>query len=285
MKPKIHPAIWFDQNAAEAAKFYCSLFDDSGIINESPITVTFELSRYYLLGINGGPTYKPNPSVSLYVECDTEAEIDHKFQALSEGGMVMIPLDTYPWSARYAFFEDKFGVSWQLTLRETVGTAPKIMPSMLFVNEKNGKAEEAVNFYTSLFRQGKILERSYYGEGQGNTAGHVLFSRAVIDGFQFIAMDGPGDHGFDFSEGMSFLVSTKDQEETDYFWEKLTKNGGEESQCGWLKDKFGISWQIIPERFLELVSSGNAAQTKRILDAMMPMRKMIIKDLEAAARE
>ena len=283
MKPKIHPAIWFDQNGTEAAKFYCSLFDDSLIINESPVAVTFELNGYYLMGINGGPMFKPNPSISFYVECDSEKEIDEKYERLSADGMVMMALGAYPWAARYAFFQDKFGVSWQLSLRGEGNDHQKIMPSMLFVNEKNGRAEEAVKFYTSLFKEGKILEMSHYGAGQGNTEGNVLFSRSEIDGFQFIAMDGPGIHAFDFTEGMSFLVSTKDQEETDYFWEKFTADGGQESQCGWLKDKFGVSWQIVPERFMELISSGNAEQTQRVFAATMPMKKMIIADLEKAA--
>ena len=283
MKPKIHPAIWFDQNGTEAAKFYCSLFEDSLIINESPMAVTFELNGYYLMGINGGPMFKPNPSISFYVECDSVEELDQKFAALSEGGMVMMPVDTYPWSPRYAFFQDKYGVSWQLTLRGEGNNNPKIVPSLLFVNQKNGKAEEAVNLYTSLFQKGEILEMAHYGAGQGNAEGNVLFSRSEIDGFQFVAMDGPGEHTFDFTEGMSFLVSTKDQTETDYFWEKFTAVGGQESQCGWLKDKFGVSWQIVPERFMELISSGNPEQTKRVFAAIMPMKKLIIADLEKAA--
>ncbi len=284
MKPKIHPAIWFDQEAAEAAKFYCSVFEDSLIINESPVAVTFELNGYYLMGINGGPMFQPNPSVSFFVECDSVEELDAKFAALSEGGMVMMPVDAYPWAARYAFFQDRYKVSWQLSLRGEGNTHPKITPSLLFVNQKNGKAEEAVHFYTSLFQNGKVLEMAHYGAGEGNTEGHVLFSRSEIDGFQFIAMDGPGNHAFDFTEGMSFLVSTKDQAETDYFWNKMTENGGQESQCGWLQDKFGVSWQIVPERFMELISSGNPQQTRRVFEAMMPMKKMIIEDLEKAAK-
>lgn len=283
MKPKIHPAIWFDQQGAEAAKFYCSIFEDSGIINESPVSVTFELGGYYLMGINGGPMFKPNPSISFYVECDSVEEIDEKFKYLSADGMVMMDLGKYPWAARYAFFQDKFGVSWQLTLQTEGMNNQKIMPSMLFVNDKNGKAENAVKLYTSIFKNGKVLDMAFYREGEGNKAGHVLFSRSEIAGFQFIAMDGPGNHAFDFTEGMSFLVSTEDQAETDYLWERFTADGGQESQCGWLKDPFGVSWQIVPERFMELISSGNPEQTKRVFAAMMPMKKLIIADLEKAA--
>ncbi|KPM47781.1 VOC family protein [Jiulongibacter sediminis] len=281
--PKIYPAIWFNNNGTEAAKFYCSLFENSIIINEFQTAVTFELDGYYMMGINGGPMFKPNPSISFYVECDSVEEIDEKFKKLSEDGMVMMPLDAYPWTARYAFLEDRFGVSWQLNLRAEGNTNQKITPSLLFVNQKNGKAADAVKLYTSVFNKGRNLEMSHYGSGQGNTEGHVLFSRSEIDGFQFIAMDGPGEHQFDFNEGVSILVSTEDQKETDYFWEKLTANGGEEVQCGWLKDPFGVTWQIVPKRFMELISSGNPEQTKRVFDAMMPMKKLIIADLEKAA--
>jgi predicted 3-demethylubiquinone-9 3-methyltransferase (glyoxalase superfamily) len=281
--PKIHPAFWFDNNAAEAAKFYCSVFENGKIISESPVTVSFELDGYYLLGINGGPMFKPNASISLYVECDTVEEIDHKFAKLSEGGMVMMPLDKYPWTARYAFIQDKFGIAWQLSLRAEGTDNQKITPSLLFVNEKNGKAEEAVKLYTSTFKNGKSLMMAHYGKEDRNVEGHVLFSLSEIDGFKFSAMDGPGNHQFDFSEGISFVVRTENQEETDYFWEKLTANGGKESRCGWLKDPFGVSWQIVPKRLMELMSSGNAEQSKKVMEAMMPMNKLIIADLEKAA--
>lgn len=280
MKQKIHPAIWFDHNALEAAKLYCSLFEDSNIISNAPNAIFFELSGYPILGINGGPMFRPNPSISLYVECDTNEELEHKYEVLTKEGMVMMPIDKYPWAEKYAFIEDKYGVSWQLTLRSEGNTHPKITPSMLFVNDKNGKAEKAVNLYTSLFNKGKVIEMSHYGDGQGNTPGNVLFSRSEIDGFQLIAMDGPGEHAFDFTEGVSFMVYTEDQKETDYFWDRLIADGGQESQCGWLKDPFGVSWQIVPTRFMELISTGDQEKTKRVMEALMPMKKIIIADLE-----
>lgn len=281
--PKLYPALWFDQNGVEAAKLYCSVFDDSIIINESELTVTFELSGYYIIGINGGSKYRPNPAVSLYVTCVNEEEINTKFKILSEDGIVMMAPGTYPWSSYYTFFEDKFGVSWQLTLSEDKSTDPKFIPSLLFANQKNGKAKTAVELYTSIFKNTVIEEISYYGENQGNTCGNVLFSRFTIEGFPFIAMDAPGNHNFDFNEGFSFVITTKDQNETDYFWNMLTANGGEELPCGWLRDPFGICWQVIPERFSELISSGSPDQKQRIFQAMQLMKKLIISDLEKAA--
>lgn len=282
---KIHPAIWFDQNGVEAATFYGTLFEDSEIISQTPVSVLFKLKGYQILGINGGPVYSPNPSISFYVECDTEAEIVHKFESLSQDGKIMMALDKYPWAEKYAFIEDRYNVSWQLNLRSKENGHQKITPSLLFVNRNNGNASKALELYTSLFNGGKIKELSHYMEGSGNTTGHVLFSRAEIEGFQFIAMDGPGFHDFDFNEGVSFVVYTETQDETDHYWDNLIKNGGSEGQCGWLKDPFGISWQIIPRKFMEIISEGNPEKTRRIFDAMMPMKKLILADLLKAAEK
>ena len=96
-------------------------------------------------------------------------------------------------------------------------------------------------------------------------------------------MDGPGDHAFDFNEGVSIIVYTKDQEETDFYWKNLIAGGGEESRCGWLKDPFGVSWQIVPDRFMELIGMGDPDVTDRVMKALMPMNRIVIADLEAAA--
>ncbi len=282
MKNRIHPSIWFDQNASEASIFYAGIFDDFKLIGEGPVSVTFEIEGMRFLGINGGPMFQPNPSISFYIECDSEAEIDAKYERLLQGGKVLMPLQKYDWTPMYAFIQDRFGVAWQLNLRLEPNDRPKITPTLLFVNEKNGKAADAIDLYTSIFPEGRNMVSSRYGVNQGNTEGYILFSDSVINGFPFIAMDGPGTHDFDFSEGVSFVVYTEDQDETDYLWDSLTANGGVESQCGWLKDPFGVSWQIVPDRFMELVGMGPDA-FKRVMDVVMPMKRIIIADLENAA--
>lgn len=283
MKEKIIPAIWFDQKAKDAADFYTEAFTEAALISDGGISFEFSIYGFKFLGINGGPMYKPNPSISFFVECDSLEELDHAYKILTEGGMVMMALDAYPWSEKYAFIQDKFGVSWQLTLRGEGNTNPKIMPSLLFVNDNNGKAEEAVKLYTSIFKHAEQQQMTYYGvEGQ-NTEGNVMYSRSEIEGLPFVAMDGPGDHKFTFDEGVSLMVVTVDQVETDYLWDALTANGGKEIQCGWLSDPYGVVWQIVPKRFLELVSSGDEEAKKRVFAAMMPMKKLIISELEKAA--
>ncbi|MCR9064683.1 MAG: VOC family protein [Cytophagales bacterium] len=280
---KIHPFIWFDNQAAQAAKFYCSVFDNSIIINESAMTVSFELDGFFMVGLNGGPAFKPNPSISFYVLCDSEEEIETKYKKLKAEGMVMMALDEYAWSPKYAFIQDKHGVCWQLTLREPGNDHQRITPSMLFVNQKNGKAEEAMKLYSSVFKSSEEYALVKYGKGQGNNAGYVMFSHFKIADFPLMAMDGPREHDFDFNEGISFVVNTKDQEETDYFWQGLIANGGSEGQCGWLKDPFGVSWQIVPKRFMELAGDADKAKVQRVMAAMMKMKKFVIEDLERAA--
>lgn len=157
----------------------------------------------------------------------------------------------------------------------------KITPFLWF----NNNAEEAVNFYTSIFKNSKITKISRYPEGMNDPniqgmAGKVLTAVFELDGREFMAMDaGPM---FKFNEAISMMVDCEDQEEVDYFWEKLTADGGEESQCGWLKDKFGLSWQITPRALPKLISDPDQEKSRRVMQAMMGMKKIIIKDLERA---
>jgi len=152
----------------------------------------------------------------------------------------------------------------------------KITPFLWF----DGKAEEAVKFYSSIFKNSKVNNIKYWGEGSPFPKGQVMAATVELDGLQFYAFDaGPQ---FKFTEAISFFVTCEDQAEVDHFWEKLSE-GGEKSRCGWLKDKFGISWQIIPKALNELMmKSKDAEKSKRVMMAMMQMDKIIIADLEKA---
>jgi predicted 3-demethylubiquinone-9 3-methyltransferase (glyoxalase superfamily) len=156
----------------------------------------------------------------------------------------------------------------------------KITPFLWF----NDNAEEAVKFYTSIFKNSKIGKIARYDEAgekvAGRPAGSVMTVEFELEGQDFIALNG-GPH-FKFTEAISFVVNCKTQAELDYYWEKLTA-GGEEVQCGWLKDKFGLSWQIVPTVLGELVSSKDAAESQRVMEAMLKMVKLDIKKLQAAA--
>lgn len=276
MKHPIYSCLWFDGNAKAAAEFYCSLFPGSAIVADTPMVVNFELEGTLFMGLNGGPMFNINPSISVFVTCTTEQEIEMLWKKLSDGGSSLMPLDSYPWSAKYAWVKDKFGLTWQLMLGEIPAGFPKIFTSFLFSNEQFGKAKPAIDFYTSIFPNSKSHELQLYKEGEGQPEGYVKFGHFTLNGIVFSAMDGPGDHQFKFNEAFSLVVNCDTQEDIDFYWTKLTE-GGEESQCGWLKDKFGVSWQIVPTILGKLMSDPEKAP--RVMQAFMKMKKFNIQQL------
>jgi predicted 3-demethylubiquinone-9 3-methyltransferase (glyoxalase superfamily) len=142
--------------------------------------------------------------------------------------------------------------------------------------------QEAIDFYTSVFKNSKVLGKSYYPADAPNFGGEILAADLEIENQQFILLNG-GPY-FKFNESVSFSIEANTQDEIDYYWEKLVADGGEHSQCGWLKDKFGLSWQISPAILSELLQDQDANKAKRVMDAMMKMRKIIVKDVEEAAK-
>ena len=148
----------------------------------------------------------------------------------------------------------------------------------------NNQAEEAVNFYTSIFKNSKIGSTSRYdkasAEVSGQPEGSVLVITFELDGREFMALN--GGPLFKFTEAVSLVINCESQQEVDYFWEKLTE-GGEESQCGWLKDKFGLSWQVTPIRLNELLEDKDPKKAERVMKAMLQMKKLDVPTLEAAA--
>ena len=141
-------------------------------------------------------------------------------------------------------------------------------------------AEEAMKFYTSIFKNSKILSTSLYPEGSPGKAGTVMTGTFQLEGQEFMALNAGPE--FKFTEAISLFVNCETQQEVDDLWAKLTADGGEESQCGWLKDKFGLSWQIIPKQLGEMLGDKDPAKAKRALDAMLQMRKIDIKAIERA---
>ncbi len=277
MKGKLYPCLWFDGKAKEAATYYSSVFENSRIISENSLVVFFELDGMQFMGLNGGPQFKINPSISFFVFGDSAEDIDKKWKHLSDGGSVMMPLDKYPWNEKYGWCQDKFGVNWQLMMNP--GAEQKIVPSFMFTQHQSGRAEEAINFYTSIFKNSKVEMISRYEKGEGDVEGHIKHARFTLNGQSFAAMESSGPHAFIFNEGISLVVPCDNQEEIDYYWNKLTE-GGEESQCGWLKDKFGVSWQIVPAILGRLMS--DPEKGKRVMDVVMKSIKFNIEELENA---
>lgn len=276
MKKTIYPCLWFDGNAKASADFYCSIFKNSKIINNTPMVVLFEIEGKLIMGLNGGPMFKINPSISLFVTCETNEEIESIWNQLSKEGTIMMPLDQYPWSEKYGFVADKFGVCWQLMLGEIPPNGQKIMPCFLFVGEQYGKAQAAIKQYTSIFPNSKIQNLSIDESEDQQQKGSLKFGNFKLQNELFAAMDGFGKHQFQFNEGVSLVVECDTQDEIDNYWTKLTE-GGSESQCGWLKDRFGVSWQIVPTILSELMSDPEKAS--RVVQAFMKMKKFNIETL------
>ena len=269
MKNTIYPCLWFDGNAKEAADLYCSVFPDSTITTDTSMVVMFEIGGKKIMGLNGGPQFKINPSISLSVRCSLE-ETDKIWNQLLEGGKVMMALDKYPWNERYGWLQDKFGMTWQISVADKEGDF-SITPCMLFTNYKFGKAQEAINLYTSVFENSSVDMIVHYPDGDVN-AGKVMYAAFKLNGYDMTIMDGPGEHNYTFNWAVSLVVECETQQEIDYFWEKLIEDGGEESRCGWLADKFGVSWQIIPSITGTLLSDPEKAP--RVMQEVMKMKKL-----------
>lgn len=278
MKNQIYPCLWFDEQAKAAADFYCSLIKNSGIKEDTPMVVTFELNGIKIMGLNGGPKFKINPSISLFVLCESLNETNDLWNKLIDGGKVLMPIDKYDWSPRYGWLQDKFGLTWQISVVNKEGDKMQLTPSMLFTGSQFGRAEEAIKFYTSVFNNSSTDMLLHYPEGDQN-AGKVMYSEFKLNQYQLIAMDGPGVHEYTFNEGVSLVVSCETQKEIDHYWNKLT-DGGEESMCGWLKDKFGVSWQIVPAVLGKLMTDPGRAP--RVMQAFMKMKKFDIQKLQEA---
>lgn len=295
MKNPITPCLWFDGRAEEAAGFYVSVFADSEIRNTSRygkegfevhgqpegtvLTVDFRLNGQPFTILNGGPHFKLNPSVSFYVVCETEKEVDFLWKNLSEGGSVLMPLDRYDWSPRYGWLNDRYGISWQISLGKLADTGQKFSPALLFMGAKHAQAENAVHFYTSVFPGSGVKSILPYTADENEAEGSVKHAQFSLNNQTFMIMGNSSTPDFDFGEAISFQVFCETQDEIDYFWNKLTE-GGSEGQCGWLKDRYGISWQIVPAVLGRLMSDPDKAG--RVMQTFLPMKKLIIEKLVQA---
>jgi predicted 3-demethylubiquinone-9 3-methyltransferase (glyoxalase superfamily) len=277
MNNSIYPCLWFDGNAKEALAFYSDVFGDGKITEDGPMVVRAEIYGQKFMGLNGGPMFKINPAISFMVRCDTEQEAEAVWAKLTEGGVVMMPLDKYEWSPKYGWAQDRFGVSWQLLTSDKESMPQKFAPTLMFTGAQCGRAEEAVNLYTSIFSDSSVAGVLHYAPNDEDREDLVKHAQFSLNGGLFMVMDSSHPHSFGFNEGVSFVVDCDTQDEIDYFWSKLTADGGQESLCGWLKDKFGVSWQIVPAMLGDLMR--DPERGPRVIEAFMQMKKFDIETL------
>ncbi len=292
---KITPCLWFDGNAAEAVDFYTSVFKNSkkgnsayydksssqatGMPYGSLLTQEFSLDGFEFLALNAGSQFKFNPSVSFFVGCNSTREVDELWEKLKENGSVLMPLDEYPFSNRYGWLQDQFGLSWQIMDVGEKKVTQKITPCLLFVGDQYGKAEEAMKFYTQIFKDSKTGQISRYEKGEKpDQEGKVKHAGFHLADQEFIAMESALSHQFSFNEAISFKVNCQTQDEIDFYWEKLSAVP-ESEQCGWLKDKFGVSWQIVPGILSKLLRDPDKGKAGKVMKAMMQMKKIEIPKL------
>ncbi len=291
---KIVPHLWFDTQALEAAEKYVSLFEDSKILSTAMLydtpsgdaqTVEFQLAGIQFAAISAGPYFQFNASISLMVACETKEEVDWFYEALIEGGRELMPRGTYDFSQWYAWISDKYGLNWQIMLVEKSKEHKRIRPCLLFGMEECGKAQDAMNFYSDIFQKSKIGYVNYYKKGEAqDSRAKINYAELELFDFEIVLMD----HGYGgdvtFNEAVSFMIRCEDQKEIDYFWEKLSFVKEAEA-CGWVKDSFGLSWQIIPKMMAELLSEGTKEEIDRVTKAFLEMKKFDIAALEKARKD
>lgn len=282
--------LCFNDQAEEAVKYYTKIFDQSEITREihnpmpkgETVAYDFTIENQAFSAFDGGPDFKMNPSFSLMVSLDTTEEVDALYAKLAEGGKDLMPLDTYPFSDRYAWVEDRFGLSWQIMLAPDVAKNHKIRVSLLFAGQYCGQAEQALKDYTTIFQNAAPGHINYYQEGEAqDVRAKVNYAELNVGDQQLVFMD----HGFgsdeEFSEAISFLIVAGAQSEVDYYWEKLSADEEAESM-GWLKDSHGIAWQIVPQAYFQIMETATEEQKKRVLDALFKMKRMDVARLENA---
>jgi len=290
---KITPFLWFDNQTEEAVNFYVSIFKNSkiktasrygeegakasGMPENSVMTMAFQIEGQDFVAINGGPFFQITPTISFFVNCESVQEIDGLWGKLSQNGTVMMELGNYPFAEKYGWIQDRFGVSWQLILP---GREQKITPCFMFTGDQHKRAEEAINFYTSIFKDSGIIQLERYGKEVG-PEGAVVHCKFTLNGQEFVAMDSHENMPMNFNPAISMVVNCETQDEIDFYWEKLTEGGFEGAQqCGWLQDKFGVSWQIVPNVLGELLSQPDKGGN--VMQAMLQMKKLDIKTLQDA---
>jgi predicted 3-demethylubiquinone-9 3-methyltransferase (glyoxalase superfamily) len=288
---KIGTFLWFDKEAKEAADLYMSVFKGSKITRRTELhdtpSGTVEIIGLELCGqdftlMSAGPLFKFTPSISFLVACDTKDEVDAMWKKLSEGGLAMMPLGEYPFSPWYGWVQDRYGLSWQVMHKGEMKIRQKITPTLMFVGNQCGKAEEAVNYYASVFHDAKVGAILRYGKGElpdkEGTVKHIAFTLEKQD---FAAMDSAHDHKFSFNEAITFMVNCKTQKEIDHYWDKLSADPNAE-QCGWLKDKYGLSWQIVPADMAKMLADKDTKKRERLTKAFLQMKKYDIAKLKKA---
>ncbi|MFI3124330.1 VOC family protein [Streptococcus suis] len=278
----IIPHLWYDTAAKEAVAFYVDLFggklDWSYTITDTPSgdsdLIQFQLGDMTLAAISAGPYFKLNESMSLMVNVASKDEVTRLYQALSEGGRILMPLAEYPFSPYYVWLEDRFGLSWQLSYAPDLDKPYQFDICLLFSQEQVGLAQPMLDYYKDKLPQASVGQLSYYGEGEATVeAAKLNYAELLVAGQKMIVMD----HGYggeaSFNEAFSLMVYVDSQDELDFYYDLLSAVP-EAEMCGWAKDQFGISWQIVPRILMEAYDTASPEKVKAVNAAVMTMKRL-----------
>ena len=272
MDQHITPAIRCNGNAEEAARFYADVFREGSVVEQVPgYAATVSAHGFRLSLISGGDQDTPNPSISCILnfdpllfggEAQARAYLDELYEHLSTGGVLM-ELGEYPFSPRYAWVRDRFGMTWQLMPPAPAGEPrPFLLPAFMFGGTNHANAEEATEAWIALFDDARRGALRRYAEGGPMEAGTVMFTDFTLRGTWMAAMDSGAFHDFTFTPGVSMIVSCRDQEEIDRYWAGLSAVP-EAEHCGWCVDRWGVSWQVLPHNIADLMA--DAATREKLL--------------------
>ncbi|HEL1997878.1 TPA: VOC family protein [Streptococcus suis] len=285
----IIPHLWYDTEAKEAVAFYAELFggkiDWTYTITDTPSgdsdLIQFQLGDLTLAAISAGPYFKLNESMSLMVNVASKDEVTRLYQALSEGGRMLMPLGEYPFSPYYVWLEDRFGLSWQLSYAPDLDKPYQFDICLLFSQEQVGLAQPMLDYYKDKLPQASVGQLSYYGEGEAAVeAAKLNYAELLVAGQKMIVMD----HGYggeaSFNEAFSLMVYVDSQDELNFYYDLLSAVP-EAEMCGWVKDQFGISWQIVPRVLMEAYDTASPETVKVVNAAVMTMKRLDIAAIQA----
>jgi len=273
MKNHIMPCIWFNNNALEALDYYTEVIPNTSVKKNNGITVEAKIADLDFIAINADSTFKTNPSISFMLVFESKEEVQSVWNKFKVNGNILMPLDKYPFSDYYGWIVDHFGISWQVYLGKLDDVnKQKVIPTLMFCEKQQGKCKPALEFYAKLFKEFELQGTLEYSS-EKEMKNQIMHSQCVINNLTIAAMDSGVPQDFTFNEAISFSISCKDQDEIDYYWDKITEFG-EESRCGWSKDPFGVSWQIVPYEMDKIMTENSKAST-----ALFKMKKIIIADL------
>ncbi len=288
---RITPFLWFEKDIDAIGAYYKELFGATlkraGGLDDTPSghvdmgTLTIYGQEFQIM--TAGPYLPFTPSVSFIVSCASVDEVKELWNRILPTGKVLMDLAAYPFAEQYGWITDQYGVSWQIMHMSGVPAPQKVTPTLMFAGARSGKGEEAMHLYADIFKPSAIDYTMHYEAGENTqTSGTLKHGGVTLDGYHMSLMDSGVKNDLDFNQAISFVVTCKDQAEIDYYWDALTKDGGNEVQCGWLNDKYGMPWQIVPEAMERMMSTGTKEQIARVTSAFMQMKKFDTAVLEHA---